>query len=170
MVRSKESDNCLGDPSVLSLGVLVGFAIIVAIFLEITLFFLYYVPFFVVSSLIIVPFVLWDFSKAKLSLYLFLLLWIAILYFIPSSPRKPFLRDLNRVKPGMTSDQVEAIMGNYIKGTGWPPHPQSTSGAKELAFKGKQVYRHSETGNYDSDWGIITYENDLVVSVEFSAD
>lgn len=169
-MRARESDNRFGDPSILSLGVLVSFAIIVAVLLEITLFFLYYVPFFVVSSVIILPFVLWDFSKAKLSLYLFLLLWIAILYLIPSSPRKPFLRDLKRVKQGMTFDQVEAIMGNYIKGTGWPPHPQSTSGAKELQFEGKHIYRHSETGNYDSDWGIITYENGHVASVEFSPD
>lgn len=37
----------------------------------------------------------------------------------PWSPRKRFIRDLYSVTPGMTVDEVDAIMGGYIKGSGW---------------------------------------------------
>jgi hypothetical protein len=83
-------------------------------------------------------------------------------YFISWNSLKPFLRDLDHVEVGMSPAEVEAIMGNYIHGTGWP-NP-ATGG--ELVLRGAVVYRHSN----NSDWGIVTFRDGRVVKVEFSAD
>lgn len=56
--------------------------------------------------------------------------WIAVIVLVltPWHPRKRFVRDLDSVRPGMTVDEVEAILGKYVKGSGWavpagPPPP-----------------------------------------------
>src|SRR5262245_18823153 len=52
------------------------------------------------------------------------------------SPRKPFVEDLRRVEPGMTLQQVDAIMAPY----------RSRS---HLADNGRTItYRHSDDGRY----------------------
>ena len=96
-------------------------------------------------------------------------MWILFLFLIPST-RKNFIKDLNKIKYGMTSFQVESIMGKYIKGTGWPSNPCVSDSKGELCFEGMQVYRHNNHEKYNSDWGVITYNQDKVVSVEFSPD
>lgn len=126
---------------------------------------------------------------------LFLLAMVA-LWFSPVSTRQPFLRDLDRVETGMTLAQVEAIMGGYMKGTGWPepppftksPTPQSskTQNIKDLAtgsthqieadkkgelqIAGAVTYRHSDEGEYNSDWGVVSFQNGRVSKVEFMPD
>ena len=42
---------------------------------------------------------------------------------IPWTTRKPFLRDLYSLSTGMTVAEVDAVMGGYIRGTGWPSNP-----------------------------------------------
>jgi hypothetical protein len=112
-----------------------------------------------------------------------------LLYFVPWSSRKPFLNDLYRIRPGMNEDQVRTIMSSYREGTGWPAvYGGGTPGAGtlndlgsrtsysttsvdgKLAIKDSIVFRHSDDGAYNSDWGIVTFENGRVVGIEFSPD
>ncbi|HYG33568.1 MAG TPA: hypothetical protein VEC99_02210 [Clostridia bacterium] len=116
---------------------------------------------------------------------------IAALYFVNWTSRKPFLRDLARVRVGMTEAEVRQIMGRYMVGTGWPlpPFDASTSATGttvrmngssqysgeasstgELALRDALVFRHSNDGAFNSDWGIISVSNGRVAKVEFSAD
>ncbi len=39
------------------------------------------------------------------------------------SSRKPFLRDFYSLRMGMTRGEVDAVMGRYLTGTGWPANP-----------------------------------------------
>jgi hypothetical protein len=105
--------------------------------------------------------------------------------------RKPFLRDLARVRVGMTEAEVRHIMGRYTQGTGWPANPfdtstnatgtltdvgsgsqysTTTSPSGEMATQGLLVFRHSTDGAFNSDWGIVCLSNGRVVGVEFSPD
>lgn len=115
---------------------------------------------------------------------------IAGLYFVPWSSRKPFLRDLYSIQPGMTETQVRQTMARYMEGTGWPAVYGTVSNAPgslvdagsgatyatgetstgEMTIRDSIVYRHSTDGAYDSDWGIISLSNGIVVRVSFSAD
>jgi hypothetical protein len=53
------------------------------------------------------------------------------LYFVDWSTRKPFLRDLARVRVGMSEAEVRHVMAGYKEGTGWPTPPRpSGSSAK----------------------------------------
>jgi len=95
---------------------------------------------------------------------------------------KPFLRDLHAIKPGMERQQVEALMGKYLKGTGFPALPHALTGGAlvvhgrtfltmpstdgQLEFVDALVYRHTE----NADWGIVRFHEGRVVQVEFSPD
>jgi len=116
---------------------------------------------------------------------------IAVLYFVEWTTRKPFLRDLARVRVGMTETEVRRIMGRYMEGTGWPANPfdtstnatstltdvgsgsqysTTTSPSGEMVIRDSLVFRHSTDGAFNSDWGIISLSSGRVVSVEFSPD
>ena len=85
--------------------------------------------------------------------------------------RKSFLRDLYSIHVGMTRSQVDAIMGKYLKGTGWPATPfADPSASGELAFPGVVVYRRRNEGWGDSDWGLVRFEENRVAAVDFSPD
>jgi hypothetical protein len=112
------------------------------------------------------------------------------LYAVPWNSRKPFLRDLDRIREGMSREEVERIMAGYIRGTGWPASPfedgnpvgsvvEAPSGERipcrvsdsgELAIEGAMVFRHSEEPAYDSDWGVIHFRDGRVVAVRFMPD
>jgi hypothetical protein len=116
---------------------------------------------------------------------------IAALYFIEWTSRKPFLRDLARVRVGMTEVEVRQIMGRYLEGTGWPASPfdtstnapstltdvgsgsqyvTSTSPSGEMVIRDSLVFRHATDGAFNSDWGIVSLSSGRVVKVEFSPD
>lgn len=115
-----------------------------------------------------------------------LLAVMAALYLIPWTSRKPFLRDLRRVKVGMSEAEVRKIMRGYMTGTGWPaipgdaPAPDSiangaqpsrdTASFDELEIPNALVFRHSDKAEFNSDWGVISLSNGLVVKVEFLPD
>lgn len=112
------------------------------------------------------------------------------LYSIDWTTRKPFLRDLARVCPGMSEAEVLRIMGGYIRGTGWPAIPAADSSnaptlvdasrgsryatgvspSNELTVGDSLVFRHSTNGRFNADWGIVTLSAGRVVRVEFSPD
>lgn len=116
---------------------------------------------------------------------------IAALYFVEWTSRKPFLRDLARVQVGMTETEVRHVMARYLEGTGWPAMPGSspsnttgtvniagsgsrystvTSPAGQMTLRDALVFRHSNEGAFNSDWGIVRFSSGRVVRVEFSPD
>lgn len=98
--------------------------------------------------------------------------------------RYTFLADLDKVKIGFSKNDVEKIMGKYFKGTNWPASGKQitipgtkrekfevdTTKTDQLTLKYCDVYRHSNEGKYDSDWGIICYKDGSVDYVDFAAD
>lgn len=126
----------------------------------------------------------------RLSVLVALIVSISALYFVDWTTRKPFLRDLARVRVGMTEAEVRGIMGRYMEGTGWPAIPGSstnapgtlniagsdsqysteTSSSGQMVIRDSLVFRHSNDGAFNSDWGIISLSSGRVVSVEFSPD
>lgn len=115
---------------------------------------------------------------------------IAVLYFVDWTTRKPFLRDLDRIRVGMTEAEVRQIMAPYMEGAGWPAIPGSSSNAPgtlhilgsdsqysteassagEMVIRDSLVFRHSNDGAFNADWGIVSLSNGRVVKVEFSPD
>jgi hypothetical protein len=75
--------------------------------------------------------------------------------------RKPFLRALDRIQAGMTVADVDRVMTGYMRA----PAARGTIGAS-----GKVVYRHTDEGWGNSDWGMVTYERERVVQVQFLPD
>jgi len=114
----------------------------------------------------------------------------ATLYCADWTSRKPFLRDLYSIRPGMTESEVRRIMANYTEGTGWPAiygapsnapgilhnsgtganFATGTSSAGQLTLNESLVFRHDTNGDFNSDWGIVTFKNGRVVCVSFSPD
>lgn len=85
--------------------------------------------------------------------------------------RKPFLRDLNRVKAGMGIEEVKSIMDGYMPGARWSddssPYYSTT---EEDIFNSTLVYRHTDQGWGDSDWGVIFFKDEKVDRVQFFPD
>jgi hypothetical protein len=107
---------------------------------------------------------------------------LLVLVFVPWHPRKRFVWDLHSVEPGMTVDEVEGVMGRYMKGAGkkWavpgvseasvvaPAYP---AGDERAHATGTMTYRWNDSdGAYDSDWGQVTFADGRVVNVQFLAD
>jgi hypothetical protein len=96
--------------------------------------------------------------------------------FVDWNSRKPFLRDLYRVEQGMTVEQVEQLMADYTIGTGWPACPLglvATEPASETlrpSQPDRLVYRHTDEGWGNSDWGEVRFENGRVVEIHFLPD
>jgi len=91
--------------------------------------------------------------------------------FIDWNSRKPFLRDLYSIREGMTSSQVEEIMDGYMKGEGRPlDSPDTESDGRGQIVTGTVTYRHTDEGWGDSDWGVVTFEDERVVEVRFLHD
>jgi hypothetical protein len=101
--------------------------------------------------------------------------------------RKPFLRDLYSIEPGMDRPQVESLMGKYLRGTGFPAHPLGFGGSLQDVGSGRTystatgangqlelvdsvVYRHTHEGWGNADWGIVRFQQGRVVEVSFSPD
>jgi hypothetical protein len=71
----------------------------------------------------------------------------------------------------MTVPQVERIMGKYMKGRGskWG-QPESTYPIDSAHATGVMTYRWSNEAQFDSDWGVVRFENGKVVSTDFEPD
>lgn len=102
---------------------------------------------------------------------------VGVCYGIDWTSRKPFLRDVARIRPGLTERDVRKIMGRYLEGTGWPAAPldleadaKSAAATGELTLRDALVFRHSTDGRFNSDWGIVRFAEGRVVATEFSAD
>ena len=126
-------------------------------------------------------------SVLKCAVYGVFVASLVVLYAVPWNSRKVFLRDLDRVRPGMTVEDVESIMGSYMKGTGWPAGPAassdtltevgtditlktSVSRSGQLEIDDSIVYRHSNDDAFNSDWGIVQFNDGKVVQTTFMPD
>ncbi|MBN8551036.1 MAG: hypothetical protein J0M12_17115 [Deltaproteobacteria bacterium] len=99
--------------------------------------------------------------------------------------RDDFLTVLGKVSPGMPKVEVDRLFKKYMKGTNWPyasgPSAEligtrrgtfevDTSKKDQLTLKNCDVYRHSNDGKYDSDWGIVCFKDGKVDWVDFAPD
>jgi hypothetical protein len=91
---------------------------------------------------------------------------ILALYWIPWSSRKPFVRHLDSIRPGMTVAEVNRIMAGYRMGTGIP----LPGSAQEFRPSGAIVFRHSDEAMFNADWGVVTFRDGKVVDVRFDPD
>lgn len=100
--------------------------------------------------------------------------------------RQELLRSLSQIHEGMSKDQAQEIMGQFIKGTNLPLAGQG-GGATIMGYKKKKyeiernsdekgnvilkncdVYRHCDDCRYVFDWAIICYENNRVAWTDFA--
>ncbi len=94
-------------------------------------------------------------SRGQRAAALILLAALAVLYWIPWSSRKPFLRSFSRIHAGMTAAEVDSVMEGYVRGSNLP---------KSLSFL------HSNDGRFDSDVGIVYFQDETVERKEFLFD
>ena len=81
--------------------------------------------------------------------------------FMDWNSRKPFLRDLLRLRNGMTGEQVKGIMSR---------HTTSEEADDDMNTSATLYYRHSDDAEYNADWGKITMRGGRVVAVHFLPD
>ncbi|HPD48486.1 MAG TPA: hypothetical protein P5279_15695 [Anaerohalosphaeraceae bacterium] len=180
-------------PSVLAVATICVLAIVFAAFWEVgaaacasAVFFAGYGFFW---TMILLPLLFWRASVLKFVCYASLIVSLAVLYLVPWNSRKPFLRDFGKVRVGTSVSEVQAIMGKYMKGTGWPAPPTDNSStgtltdvrsgitlttcvnpAGEIEIRDSITYRHSNKAAFNSDWAVVRFENGKVVSKTFMPD
>lgn len=171
----------------LTFGVL---AVVVAGFTEILLAMPLPVWFYGLSgALVILPVVI---PPSRLSALVAVVLvgFLIAFHLVPWTSRKPFLGQLNKVQTGMTETQVRVIMTGYKEGTGWPAAPWQPTGSAgtletagssntfrtvtdtnaQLALADSVVFRHSDDGRFNSDWGVVEFKDDRVIRIQFMPD
>jgi membrane protein implicated in regulation of membrane protease activity len=129
-------------------------------------------------------------QRAQVTAFVVVSALIGLLYLVPWTSRKPFLRDLYSIEIGMDEAQVRQIMDGYIEGTGWPvrvpgatqdvqqvidpmgggTYATAPTAAGEMGIADSIVFRHSTDAHFNSDWGIVKFQDGRVVDVSFSPD
>jgi len=126
-------------------------------------------------------------GPARRSVYGWVLVGAALfaLHLVPWTSRKPFLRRLYSIEPGMTYDEVLERMDDYMLGTGLPANPflEDASGGYPRDYgqvvvsesfvaqmSGSLCFRHSDEGSFNRDFGIVVFDAGRVVKVRFEAD
>lgn len=129
-------------------------------------------------------------QRAQTIAFVLVLTLIGLLFLVPWTTRKPFLRDLYSIRVGMDEAQVQQIMDGYIDGTGWPARaPGATqdvqqvidamgegtyatarTAAGDMGVADSIVFRHPTEPHFNSDWGSVRFQDGRVVGVSFSPD
>ncbi len=163
-------------PVALALSLAIGvLAVVVAGFAEILLAMPLPVWFYGVSRLLVILPVVIRPSRLSAFVAVILVVLLSVLHLVPWTSRKPFLGQLNKVQTGMTATQVSAIMAEYTEGTGWPAapgtqSPTTTNTSSQLALANSLVFRHSDDGRFNSDWGVVEFKDGRVIRVQFMPD
>lgn len=97
--------------------------------------------------------------RVKLALLSTFLLLILVVRNIEWNSRKPFLRALDQVQPGMTTEQMDSAMRGFERG------PQAG-----ISDYGTVSFRHTEEGWGNADIGLVTFRDGRVVKVEYLPD
>lgn len=100
-------------------------------------------------------------SRPRITVLAIYTLLILSTRFVDWNSRKPFVRDLLRLREGMTSQQVKGVMSRYLA---------NHDAADVTQANATLYYRHSDRPEYNQDWGNITMRDGKVVAVEFLAD
>lgn len=102
---------------------------------------------------------------ARLAAAVVVALAVAGLYLVPWTTRKPFLKRLDSIQPGMTEADVRRRMRGYMEGASW-----TTPEGGALGVQGALVFRHFNAPAFNSDWGVVYFLDGRVTRVEFSPD
>jgi hypothetical protein len=105
-------------------------------------------------------------------------LFVAVLVsvrFVDWNSRKPFLKDLGQIEEGMTVNRVDQIMAGYERGPEADQPPilepaEDGSGPEARADRTWVVYRHTTEGWGNSDWGVVGFQDGVVVETRFLPD
>ena len=117
--------------------------------------------FIILGLLAAVPFLYGRRRIVQIALPIALLCAMLAVQFVDWDSRKPFLRALHRVEPGMTVSEVDAIMAGYLRS---PAQASSADGESVVG------YRHTTEGWGDSDIALIRFAGSRVTSREFLPD
>lgn len=110
-------------------------------------------------------------TREKLLILTLLVVVLLSIRFINWNSRKPFLRDLYRIKEGMIPVQVEQLIGGYIRGGGRPVDTPATElDERGEIVRGTVTYRHTDESWGDSDWGVVVFEDGRVKETLFLPD
>ncbi len=95
--------------------------------------------------------------------------------FVDWNSRKPFLKDLGQIEEGMTLSQVDQVMAGYERGpeTDQPLvlEPAADSSAStDQAGRTWVTYRHTAEGWGNSDWGVVGFQDGVVIETRFLPD
>lgn len=96
--------------------------------------------------------------RPKFTLLAVSLLLILSVKHMDWNSRRPFIRDLLKIKSGMPANEVDRVMKRYRRGS------ESSSGNERL------FYMHAVKGPFYSDMGIVTLKDDKVEAVELQFD
>lgn len=77
-------------------------------------------------------------------------------------PRKDFLLEMSKVKPGMDFIEVAGRLSRFPEGTGW-----SALDGGELRVEGAHVFR---ADHENSDWAVVRVDGGVICSVEIWYD
>jgi hypothetical protein len=144
-------------------------ALAFAAFVELLLFFpvpgwVYLAILATLAAAIVGPRPAWRNRRAWAALGLATLV-VGLMHLVPWSSRKPFLRTLDGVRPGMSVAEVRRHMAAYSEGLGW-----TDPDGQEITLAGALVFRHSDDGRFNADWGVVHFEKGRVTRVEFAPD
>ena len=180
-------------PKTVALALTLGFGalvVVVAMFAEILLALPLPVWFYGLSGLLVILPVVIRPSRLAAIVAVALVGFLIAFHLVPWISRKPFLQQLNKVQPGMTEAQVRAIIAGHKEGTGWPAAPwqpvgfagelQTTGSSntfrtvtdtnRNLALADSLVFRHSDNGRFNSDWGVVEFKDGRGIHVQFMPD
>jgi hypothetical protein len=156
-----------------------GFALTIYLLLDLALtvsVYWWFVGLYATFWVLVMLLLLWGApARQKLLVLGSLALIVVSMRFVDWNSRKPFLRDLYRIKEGMSAEKVDQIMGDYMTcGAVSPGNPGIRLDGR-LAKEGEQAtgmisYRHTNEGWGNSDFGEVTFVDGRVVNVHFSPD
>ena len=111
-------------------------------------------------------------ARWQQAIYILLVVLVIVSFqFVDWNSRKPFLRDLNSIKIGMSYQEVEEIMDDYIFSSGIRTSPLPNYAVpSEIDETDVVSYRHTEEGWGDADIGIVTFSNGQVIEIRFLPD
>lgn len=97
---------------------------------------------------------------------------LLVLHLVPWSPRKAFLAHFEKIEPGMDRTAVRRVMAPYAA-TAEDVEKRIYDARGRVEGDGPSrvdVYQHSRSGRFDSDFGIVIYAEGRVARTEFWPD
>lgn len=132
-----------------------------------------YLGFALICLALLVPFLRDNRLKVKFVVPCLFVAGLILLYSSSWTSRKLFLRDLYSIRPGMSVQQVESVMGKYNAfNIGQPNTRVAASGNLVLVDPNVAAYRHADVNNgqYNGDIGVVRFKNNKVSGIEFMPD